>query len=139
MTNKKNVLTEKMEELQESIIHIVKRIDEIKDLAQKNLNENIDKIKNLGELTQEKGKKYVDSVLGVIPFRNYYEKIKENDYTKLALTIKSDLEGKFNANIDEILNAFNISSTKDVKELSEKIEKIEKSIKKVQKDIKKIK
>ncbi len=139
MTNKKKgTVTIKIEELQASITTMIGKFDEFKVLAQKSLTENVDKIKEIRHNSQEKGKKYVDSVFNVIPFKNYYDKIKENDYTKLAVTIKTDLEGKFNVSMDQFLNAFSISSTMDTKELLEKIEKLEKNVKKVNKDIKKI-
>jgi len=136
---KKNIVTSKIEELQTSVSSIIGKFDELKDILQKNVNENVDKIKELSQNSQEKGKKYIDSVMGLIPFKNYYDKIKENDYTKLALTVKKDLEGKFNVSIDQILNAFSIASTTDTKELIEKIEKIEKDLKKAEKELKKIK
>jgi uncharacterized protein YoxC len=135
---KKNIVTSKIEELQTSVSGIIGKFDELKDLLQKNVNDNVDKIKELSQNSQEKGKKYIDSVMGLIPFKNYYDKIKENDYTKLAITIKTDLEGKFNVSMDQLLNAFSISSTMDTKELLEKIEKLEKNVNKVNKDIKKI-
>jgi len=139
MTNKKKgTVTIKIEELQASITTMIGKFDEFKVLAQKSLTENVDKIKEIHHNSQEKGKKYIDSVFNIIPFKNYYDKIKENDYTKLAITIKTDLEGKFNVSMDQFLNAFSISSTMDTKELLEKIEKLEKNVNKVNKDIKKI-
>jgi len=132
---KKNVITIKIEELQSSISGIIGRFDELKEILQKNLDEQVDKIKVIGQDTQEKGKKYIDSVMGLIPFKNYYDKIKDNDYTKLSLTIKKDLEGKFNVSIDQLLNTFNIASVLDIKDLEEKIKKAEKNLKKFEKAV----
>ena len=132
----KNIITIKIEELQESITSVTAKIDDIKSVAQKNLTFlNINKIKDLG---QEKRKKYIDTINN-ISIKNYYNKIKENDYTKLAASIKTDIEGKITTRMDTVLNNFNISSTKDTNKLLVKIEKLEKSLKKAQKEIKKIK
>lgn len=142
MTDKKKnpiskTLEKTLEDIQTSVTSVVGKFDELKEMIQKNVNENIDKFKGLSQNTQEMGKKYVDSVLTFVPFKDLLGKLKSNDYKELATGIKSELENKFNVSIDQILNAFNIASTLDIKELTEKLEKLEKELKKVKKETKK--
>ncbi len=142
MTHKKKnaiskTLEKTLEDIQTSVTTVVGKFDELKEMIQKNVNENIDKIKGLSQNTQEMGKKYVDSVLTLVPFKDLLDKLKSNDYKELATGIKSELENKFNVSIDQILNAFNIASTLDIKELTEKLEKLEKEVKKAKKETKK--
>ena len=142
MTDKKKnaiskTLEKTLEDIQTSVTSVVGKFDELKELIQKNVNDNIDKIKGLSQNTQEMGKKYVDSVLTLVPFKDLLDKLKSNDYKELATGIKSELENKFNVSIDQILNAFNIASTLDIKELNERLEKLEKDAKKVKKTTKK--
>jgi len=131
MTDKKKsaiskTLEKTLEDIQTSVTNVVGKFDELKEMIQKNVNDNIDKIKGLSQNTQEMGKKYVDSVLTLVPFKDLLDKLKGNDYKELAIGIKSELEKKFNVSIDQILNAFNIASTLDIKELTKKLEKLEK-------------
>jgi len=133
-------LEKTLEDIQTSVTNVVGKFDELKDMIQKNVNDNIGKIKGISQNTQEMGKKYVDTVLTLVPFKDLLDKLKSNDYKELANGVKKDLEGKFNVGIDQILNAFSIASTLDTKELNKKIEKLEKeikSLKKVKKESKK--
>ena len=129
---KKNAITKKLEktieEIQTSVTSVVGKFDELKELIQKNVNENLGKIKDLSQNTQEVGKKYVDSVLTLLPFKELLDKLKSNDYKEIAGTVKSDLENKFGTTIDQILNAFGIASTLDTKELKKEIENLQKEI-----------
>jgi hypothetical protein len=143
MTDKKKnsiskTLEKTLEDIQTSVTTVVGKFDEIKDMIQKNVNDNLDKIKGLSQNTQELGKKYVDSVLTHIPFKDFLDKVKSNDYKELANGIKSELENKFNVGIDQILNAFSISSTLDNKELVQRIEVLEKEIKALKKPKKEV-
>ena len=142
MTDKKKntigkTLEKTLEEIQTSVTSVVGKFDELKDMIQKNVNDNFNKIKELPKSTQEMGKKYVDSVLTLIPLKDLLDKVKINDYKELATSVKTELEKKFNVGIDQILNAFSIASTLDTKELSKKIEKLEKEIKALKKESKK--
>jgi len=134
MTDKKNKITKTLEktieDIQTSVTSVVGRFDELKDILQKNVIDNFDKIKGISQNTQEKGKKYVDSVLTLVPLKETIDKLKSSDYKELATTVKTDLEDKFNVGIDQILNAFSIASTLDLKKLNDKIEDLEKKVKK---------
>lgn len=91
-----------------------KTIDEVKDIIQKNLSENLTKIKEV---------------------KAYLDKFKDNDYVRLAVSIREDLEGRFGVGIDKILNAFSIASTLDTKEINSKIDELSKEISKLKKEL----
>ena len=138
MTDKKKnsiskTLEKTIEDIQASVTSVVGKFDELKELIQKNVTENLDKIKGLSQNTQEMGKKYVDSMLTLVPFKELLDKLKSNDYKELATTIKTELENKFNVGIDQILNALSIASTLDTKEIVERLEKLEKEIEELKK------
>ncbi len=134
MSDKKKTVMNKIEDLQSAVLAIISKVDELKDTLQKNAN--LEKFKSS---SQEFGKKYMDKFADMLPFKNYYDKFKANDYAKLAKQIKEDLEGKFNVGMDQLLNTFGISSVEDNKEILKKFEEFEKDIKKLEKDIKKLK
>ncbi len=139
----KKAISEKLEktikDIEVSVTNVVNKFDELKELIQKNVNENLDKIKEISQTTQSTGKKYVDSVLTLVPFKELLDKFKNSDHKELALTIKNDLEKRFNVGIDQILNAFNIASTADTKEIIKRLESIEKELKDLQKSKKETK